>query len=253
MEKFEEKEVYDKNVYMALLSQQCGKYEEMFKYLEDLVVKRNKDFSLKEREFLTYGYITYITSKRKALHMVMAYETKEKKNENSFYLMYIQEYRRTLETEITNSCQRIAYVLDSLLVKIAENPEAKIFYKKLKGDLNRYICEYAKDDLREKVMKDGLTAYQEALKMSKDIPIMNETLLGLYLNMSLFYYEVVNERKNAIKIASQCVTKIDKDLPELDQENEKNKVIVALIGLIKENLEKWNNEEAEQNNNKNNN
>ena len=45
MSKIEEKPIYEKNIYMALLAQQCERYEEMFKYLEELVIKRNKDFS----------------------------------------------------------------------------------------------------------------------------------------------------------------------------------------------------------------
>jgi 14-3-3 protein epsilon len=251
MSQIEEKPIYEKNVYMALLAHECGKYEEMFKFMEDLVIQRNKDLSLKEREFLTYGYINYISAKRKALHIIMAYETKEKKNENSFFLMYIQDYRRKIESELTQSCQKICYILDSLLIKKAENVEAKIFYRKLKGDLNRYVAEYAKDDLREKVMKDGLTAYQEAINMSKELPILNEVLLGLSLNMSLFYYEVMNERKNAIKISNECAIKIDKELPNFDEANEKNKVIITLVNLIKDNLAHWKAEEAEQNNKKN--
>ena len=162
---------------------------------------------------------------------------KKKKNENRIFISYIQEYRRTLETDLTQSCQKMINIIDSLLVKKAENNEAKIFYKKLKGDLNRYIAEYAKDELRERVMKDGLIAYQEAKNLSKDIPIMNEILLGLALNMPLFYYEVINERKNAIKIVEECIRKVNKELPGFDEDNEKNKTILALISLIKENLE----------------
>ena len=56
----------------------------MFKYLEDLLIKRNKDFSLKERELLDNGSASYIKSKRKSLHIVMAYETKEKKMKKDF-------------------------------------------------------------------------------------------------------------------------------------------------------------------------
>jgi 14-3-3 protein epsilon len=251
MSKIEEKPIYEKNIYMALLTHECGRYEEMFKFMEDLVIQRNKDLSLKEREFLTYGYINYIQTKRKALHMVMAYETKEKKKENSFFLMYIQEYRNKIELELTQSCQRICYILDSLLIKKAENIETKIFYRKLKGDLNRYVGEYAKDDLKEKVMKDGLIAYQEAIKMSKELPILNEVLLGLSLNMSLFYYEVMKETKKAIEISNECAIKIDKELPNFDATNENNKVIITLVNLIKDNLAHWKAEEAaEQSNNK---
>ena len=165
--------------------------------------------------------------------------------------MYIQEYRNKIELELTQSCQRICYILDSLLIKKAENIETKIFYRKLKGDLNRYVGEYAKDDLKEKVMKDGLTAYQEAIKMSKELPILNEVLLGLSLNMSLFYYEVMKETKKAIEISNECAIKIDKELPNFDATNENNKVIITLVNLIKDNLAHWKAEEAaEQSNNK---
>lgn len=75
----------------------------------------------------------------------------KRKKENSFFLMYIQEYRNKIELELTQSCQRICYILDSLLIKKAENIETKIFYRKLKGDLNRYVGEYAKDDLKKKL------------------------------------------------------------------------------------------------------
>jgi 14-3-3 protein epsilon len=238
---------YEKNIYMALLAEQCERYEEMFKYLEELVIKRNKDFSEKERELLAYGYISYIKSKRKSLHIIMAYETKEKKNDNSLFLPYIQDYRRTLESDLTQNCLRIINIIDSLLVKKAENNEAKIYYKKLKGDFNRYIAEYAKDELREKVMKDGILAYQEAMNLSKDLSILNEIHLGLVLNMSLFYYEVFNERKNAIKLAEESIHKIDKEMASFDEDNNNNKNIISLIGLIKENLENWKIEEEEQN------
>ena len=238
---------YEKNLYMALLAQQCARYEEMFKYLEELLIKRNKDFSGKERELLAYGYITYIKSKRKSLHILMAYETKEKKNDNSLFLPYIQDYRRRLEIDLTQNCQRIINIIDTLLLKKAENNEAKIYYKKLKGDFNRYIAEYAKDELREKVMKDGLLAYQEAMNISKDLPILNEIHLGLLLNMSLFYYEVFNERKNAIRTLEDYINKIDKEMGNFDEDNEKNKKIISLIRLIKENLENWKIEEEEQN------
>ena len=100
-------------------------------------------------------------------------------------------------------------------------------------------------------MKDGLTAYQEALKMSKELPILNEILLGLSLNMSLFYYEVMKELKKAIEIANESAIKIDKELPNFDDKNENNKVIIALVNLIKDNLAHWKAEEAaEQSNNK---
>ena len=47
-------------------------------------------------------------------------------------------------------------------MKKASETESKVFYIKIKGDFNRFMGEYAQGDLREKVIKDGLSSYQEA-------------------------------------------------------------------------------------------
>ena len=39
----ESKPLYEKNIYMALLAQQCSRYKEMFKYFEDLIKQREKE------------------------------------------------------------------------------------------------------------------------------------------------------------------------------------------------------------------
>ena len=39
----ESKPLYEKNIYMALLAQQCSRYKEMFKYFEELIKQREKE------------------------------------------------------------------------------------------------------------------------------------------------------------------------------------------------------------------
>lgn len=242
----QEPEKYEKKLYFAMLAQQCSRYEETINYLQELFLERKKDFNKDERNLLSYAYIKFISQKRHALRVTMAYETKEKKYDNSPYLSYIQEYRKELETDLTQQLQKIILNLDSLLIKKAENVEAKIFYKKLKGDYNRYIAEYSKDDLKEKVMKDALTAYQEAINLCKDQPVLNILILGLALNYSIFYYEVMNERKTALKIATEYNQKITKELENFDEDKEENQDIMNLVHLIRENIDMWKSEETEQ-------
>lgn len=228
-----------------MLAEQCTRYEEMVKYLEDMVKTRDKDLNADERNLISIAYKNSISSRRSALRTIMAYETKEKKKENSTFLPYIQEYRKKVEEELTKSCQGILRSIDEQLIKKAEDNEAKVFYIKMKGDYNRYIAEYANDDLKEKVSKDALSSYEEATNLSKGLPTMNPIALGLALNFSVFYYEVMNDHKKAIEIAEESYKKAETELPNIDEDAEENRDAVSIVNLLKENLDMWKSEENE--------
>ena len=250
----ESKPLYEKNIYMALLAQQCSRYKEMFSYFLDLIKQRekegkSKDLSPQERELLVYGYISYIKSQQNSLHICMAFETKEKKEYNSPILPHIQTYRKKLESKLTSSIQDISNTLDAILIKNAEDNFSKIYYLKLKGDFNRYATEYEKGIDREKASNSGLKAYQDAMNLAKNMNIMNKILLGLALNFSIFQYEVIGERKNAISIGDEAIQKIDKELPnfKMDKNEEDYKIIMDIIDRIRTNTKKWKIEEDEKN------
>ena len=254
MSELEAKPLYEKNIYMALLAQQCHRYKEMFQYFIDLVKQRekegkSKDLLPKERELLAYGFISFINSQRHSLHICMAFETKERKEYNSPILSDILDYRKKIETELTNNIQDIINILDGTLIKNSEENLTKIYYLKLKGDFNRYVTEYEKGLEREKASNGASKAYQDAMNLAKNMNIMNKLLLGLALNFSIYQYEVVGERKNAMSIAEECLNKVNKELPEfnMDKNEEDYGIIMDLIDKMKKNLKKWRIEEDEQN------
>ena len=236
---------FDKNMYMALLSDQCQRYEEMIKSIEDMIKTRDKDISQNERNLLIIAYRNLINPKRLSLRTIMAYETKEKKKETSMYLPYIREYREKIENEITKICQNLIFTIDNDLLKKASETESKVFYIKIKGDFNRFMGEYAQGDLREKVIKDGLSSYQEAYNLAKELPTFNLIFLGLCLNYSIFYYEVLNEKPNAMKIANECIDKVNLNLHSVDQESDDFKKCLQIINLVQENLNMWKSEREE--------
>ena len=233
---------YEKNVYLAMLAEQCNRFEEMVQFLEDMVKTRDKDLSSDERNLLSIAYKNSITSLRTALRTIMAYENKEKKKENSTFLPYIQEYKKKVESELVKACERVLQSIDGNLLSKASDSEAKVFYIKMKGDYNRYIAESVEGDLKDKVGKDALAAYQEASDNAKDLPVLNPISLGLALNFSVFHYEVMNDHDTAIKIASDAYDKASKELPNIDEDAEENRDAVSIINLLKENLDMWKSE-----------
>jgi len=61
----------------------------------------------------------------------------------------------------------------------------------MKGDYCRYIAEYATGDLHKKVSENALSAYKAAQDSSADLKTTHPIRLGLALNFSVFYYEVL--------------------------------------------------------------
>jgi 14-3-3 protein epsilon len=237
---------YEKNVYLAMLAEQCSRFEEMIEFLEEMLKSRSEDLNSDERNLLSIAYKNAVSTRRSALRTVMAYEMKEKKKDNSAFLPYIQEYRKRIEDELTRMCENVIAVIDSHLLQRAADAEAKVFYLKMKGDYNRYVAEYAQGDLKQKVADNSLKAYQEASDNSKSLSAVHPIVLGLLLNFSVFHYEVMGDHEKACQIAKETLDRAEKELPA-DDEDEAFRDAISIVNLLRENLEMWRNE-AEENN-----
>jgi len=62
----------------------------------------------------------------------------------------------------------------------------------MKGDYYRYIAEYAVAEKRNAAAQKALTSYQEAHEIAqKSLSTTHPVKLGLALNFSVFYYEIM--------------------------------------------------------------
>jgi 14-3-3 protein epsilon len=241
---------YEKNVYLAMLAEQCSRFEEMAEFLEAMLKTREKDLNSDERNLLSIAYKNSVSSRRTSLRTIMAYEQKEKKKDNSAFLQYIQEYRKKIEDELTKMCNNVIASIENFLLKRAEESEAKVFYLKMVGDYNRYIAEYASGELKQQVAEKALKAYKSAQEAAKGLSTINSIALGLALNFSVFYYEVMNDHDQACQIAKATLDNANKELPQnVDEDDEQYRDAMSIINLLKENLEMWKIEGEEGENN----
>ena len=96
----------------------------------------------------------------------------------------------------------IQALLDQYLIAKASNAESKVFYLKMKGDYYRYLAEVAIGDARAAVLDDSQKAYQEAFEIAKSkMQPTHPIRLGLALNFSVFYYEILNSPEKACQLA----------------------------------------------------
>ena len=72
----------------------------------------------------------------------------------------------------------------------------------MKGDYFRYLAEVAVGDIRTGVLEDSQKAYQEAFEIAKSkMQPTHPIRLGLALNFSVFYYEILNSPEKACQLA----------------------------------------------------
>uniref|UniRef100_A0A8C5E1E6 14-3-3 protein beta/alpha-1 n=1 Tax=Gouania willdenowi TaxID=441366 RepID=A0A8C5E1E6_GOUWI len=128
-------------------------------------------------------------------------------------------------------------LLDKFLIANASQAESKVFYLKMKGDYFRYLSEVASGDSKKDTVENSQQAYQQAFDISKnEMQPTHPIRLGLALNFSVFYYEILNSPEQACSLAKQA---FDEAIAELDTLNEDSyKDSTLIMQLLRDNLTK---------------
>lgn len=241
----QQSEKYEKNVYLAMLAEQCTRFEDMMEFLEEMVKNKKEDLSSDERNLLSIAYKNTISLRRQAIRTLLAYELKEKKKDNSQYLSFIVEYKKKVEQELINLCQRIIGNIEKNLLTKAVETEARVFYHKMTADYYRYMAENVEGESKKMFGENSLKSYNSASEDAKKLPIENPIRLGLALNFSVFYFEVMNDQKMACDIAKDTLDLAKGKLKDEDEESDEHKDAFSIINLLQENLNMWTSEDNE--------
>ena len=157
---------------------------------------------------------------------------------------YIKEYKNIIGNILFEKCQGINEFIGESIINgdyfRDYDEEGKTFFYKIMGDYYRYLCEV--DIYKPKVINEANKYYNEALKISNNLPIYNPVKIGLKLNISVFYYEVIEDKKKAINLAEKSKEKYEKEIVGLNKENDEIQDAECIYNIIKENLDLWKND-----------
>ena len=137
----------------------------------------------------------------------------------------------------------IVSVVKDKCMQLASEEESKAFFYKMIGDYYRYVAESAHESKLEEVKNGALEGYKKANEHSKDLNACNPIRLGLALNYSVFYYEVMNDHKRACELGEVALTDALEKIDDVDEETFRD--AKSIIELLKENLSLWKEEEAD--------
>ncbi|KAM7267236.1 hypothetical protein ACFE04_009402 [Oxalis oulophora] len=252
----------EENVYMAKLAEQAERYEEMVEFM-DKVAKTcdTEELTVEERNLLSVAYKNVIGARRASWRIISSIEQKEESRGNEDHVTCIKEYRGKIETELSKICDSILKLLETHLVPAASSAESKVFYLKMKGDYFRYLAEFKTGSERKEAAENTLLAYKSAQDIAMaDLTPTHPIRLGLALNFSVFYYEILNSPDRACNLAKQTCQNIveaisgldssafDEAISELDTLGEESyKDSTLIMQLLRDNLTLWTSDIADDN------
>ncbi|XP_053202064.1 14-3-3 protein zeta isoform X1 [Panonychus citri] len=230
----------DDLVQRAKLAEQAERYDDMSQAMKQ-VTETGVELSNEERNLLSVAYKNVVGARRSSWRVISSIEQKTEGSERKQQMA--REYRGKVEKELIEICDEVLALLDKYLISKASNAESKVFYLKMKGDYYRYLAEVATGDQRNKVVEESQKAYQEAFDISKSkMQPTHPIRLGLALNFSVFYYEILNSPDKACQLAKQA---FDDAIAELDTLNEDSyKDSTLIMQLLRDNLTLWTSDTA---------
>lgn len=236
-----------KYVYLALIAEKAGSFDHMKFYLEKHVIDNNGIMSCDERNLLSVAYKNIISEKRQCIRTLITLELKETQNastSDSFLLDSILSYKKVLEEDLIKTCEYINNFIISFIInadKFNKNDNCGLaFYNKLIADYYRYIAENIECSSKNKYSDKSLEYYNKAREYAKSLNITDPVRLSIALNMSVFYYEIINNHETACIISKEILDLVKKEIDTLDENDESNIDTFNIIDLIQENLNMWN-------------
>ncbi|KAI8059184.1 14-3-3-like protein [Gongronella butleri] len=227
----------ENNVYMAKLAEQAERYDEMVKFTKE-VAKLGVELTVEERNLLSVAFKNVIGARRASWRIVSSIEQKEETKGNREQVEKIKTYRQMIENELRDVCNDILDVLSNNLIPNAQGGESKVFYYKMKGDYYRYLAEFLTGEERKTSATEAHEAYKGATDVAQtELAPTHPIRLGLALNFSVFYYEILNSPDRACHLAKQAFDDAIAELDTLSEESYKDSTLI--MQLLRDNLTLW--------------
>lgn len=237
----------ERNGFLARLAEHAERYDEMAAYMR-AVVAEAPDLTLEERNLLSVAYKNVIGTRRASWRLVMTLlnDLRDKAEGDeaatvAHNITIVEPLKRKVEGELFSICKEVLTLLSTQLIPNAKDVEVKVFYHKMAGDYYRYIAEFTENEQKKSNASSAYDAYREATDIARDSLSPTHPLrLGLALNFSVFYYEVLNSANRACLLAKQA---FDDAIPELDTlPDELYHDSKLIMKLLRDNLTFWQNE-----------
>jgi len=234
-------ELNDPSVVLSLarVAETAERYEDMCNFMRklvDLKCANGDDLDVEERNLLSVAYKNVVGSKRASWRTLSADDQDEDSSLTA-------EYRAQVEKELRTVCGEVLDLLTNKLLGVCtKQDETMVFYHKMAGDYYRYLAELdTGDGSGESDKANAEKCYTAAMDCAKScLPETHPTRLGLALNFSVCYYEILKKPTEACALAKEAFDAAIEKLDTLNDASYKDSTLI--MQLLRDNLTLWTSE-----------
>jgi len=247
----------DSDAKLEALSQAAEaaeRYEDMVMIMNVLVTRKleaKQSLTADMRNLLSVAYKNVVGAKRSSWRMLtdenLQVDVKQE---------ILSSYQKQVETELDKTCHEVLKMLKQLAAqnkaKLEEESdeqetqalsECQVFYSKMIGDYYRYLTEAFKDN--EEYKSSCEKFYGEAMSLATEkLEPTHPTRLGLALNFSVCYYEILSQKDEACKLAKLAFDEAIEKLDSLNDASYKDSTLI--MQLLRDNLTIWNQSDEDE-------
>lgn len=249
LNKIERKKLLD----FARIAEIAERYRDMCLFMNTIVQQsvdggKDEKLNLNERNLLSVAYKNVVGSLRQSWRAMGKTDDNDATKAANF-----NKFKKYVETKLGSVCVEVIDLLTKGPLKVElskeqdvkgvkegdEQAEDTVFFLKMCGDYYRYLAEFNND---EKYKTETKNFYERAFNLSKAcLPETHPTRLGLALNFSVCYYEILKKPDEACKLAKEAFDAAIEKLDTLNDESYKDSTLI--MQLLRDNLTLWTSEE----------
>lgn len=227
----------DQLVRFAKIAEQAERYEDMARAMRRVTEFEGK-LTQEKRNLLSVAYKNVVGARRSSWRVICMIEQRAEENDKKKQIAL--DFRTKVEKELDATCNEVLSILEKHLINDDCSDEETVFYLKMRGDYYRYIAEYKSEQGpgRDEAIKNAEDAYDTAMEHAKqNMASTHPNRLGLALNYSVFYYEILNSPEKACKLAKEAFDEAISDLEKLQENDCKDSTLI--MQLLRDNLTLW--------------
>jgi len=150
------------------------------------------------------------------------------------------KYRGIVEEELSSTIDQVLKLLTDHLCPVVKGhgDETEVFYLKMCGDYYRYLAEFKMEEEAKGIKENAEKFYKNAMDVAEaNLVETHPTRLGLALNFSVCYYEILKEPEKACDLAKKSFDAAIEKLDTLNDASYKDSTLI--MQLLRDNLTLW--------------